>query len=103
MKRILPMAGVIAFAALAGAQTNSARISANDVAVGARVSNRQIPGISTRLVAAERTVRLTGNVILTTDTEVIRADGAVVYPDTNKVELQGNVTVQLAAPPVISK
>jgi lipopolysaccharide export system protein LptA len=103
MKPFLFIAGVVAFAALAAAQTSSVRITADTVHNGGRSSTRPIPGSSAVLVVAERTVILRGNVTLTTDTGVIRAEEAVVYPDTNKIELQGKVTVQLTAPPVISR
>jgi lipopolysaccharide export system protein LptA len=103
MRLILLVASVIGCATLAGGQTNSARIAADAVGVGGRVTNREIPGSPLRRIDAEQRVTLRGDVTLTTDTAVIHADEAVVYPETNYVELQGKVTVQLLAPLSVSK
>ena len=102
MKRILLLACVVGFAVLADAQTNLVRMTADTTVNGGRSFSRDIPGSALKVIESEAFVRLEGNVTLTTEAGVIRADEAVVYPRTNQVELRGNVTIQLAAPPAIS-
>lgn len=103
MRQFLLLAALVAFASLADAQTGAARITGDQVIDGARAKSRPFPGTTGGVIEAEELIRLSGNVILTTDIGMIRADEATVHPRTNSVELRGNVTVQLASPPVVSR